>query len=83
MTDLRRSILLPSELRRIENRPLGEQVVSHNNRLVQVLWFPEITLLAEGTHVFEENATLVHLQVKKSSAFVPVFWKIVGRQVGS
>ena len=36
-----------------------------DNRLVQVLWSPEFTLLVERTHVVEENATLVRWHVKE------------------
>ena len=41
------------------------ELFTFGNTLVQVLWSPEFTLPVEGTHVVEENATLVRGHVEK------------------
>ena len=53
-----------------------------DNRLVQVLWSPEFTLLVERNHVVEENATLVRWHVKEFNVCKCFFSQIAGRQIG-
>ena len=72
VTDLHRGRLLPSDLRMIKIVHWESKWYSHNNRLVQVLWPPESTLLVEGTILLKR---MLHWYVGtlKNSTFVPVF----------